>query len=178
MLSCSRMCALLGSHTHTHTQQQALSLTQKHTPLCFQTKALLLQLCHDPTKDFSSRTRGLSRVLVGDWVLKPLPLFSCSFLPFTPPSVTSLLHLISYLFLRKRRTLMGRQSHCSTPRMKLQVSRVARGSRCRSLGENQAESLWGDISQKGVELKKILFFFLVIFFFLTWHPSFRDKWLR
>lgn len=111
MLSCSRMCTLLGSHTHTHTQQQALSLAQKHTPLCFQTKALLLQLCHDPTKDFSSRTRGLSRVLVGDWVLKPLPLFSCSFLPFTPLlcHLSASPYLLSFLqpHLRKRCSTRG-----------------------------------------------------------------------
>lgn len=71
--------------TRTHTQPQWQTCTQTHSSL-FSDKGLVLQLCHDSTKDFFSRKRGLNRDLVGDWA-KALTLFSfpLSLPPSLPP---------------------------------------------------------------------------------------------
>ena len=95
------------THTHTHARTHAhttttMAGTQTHSSL-FSDKGLLLQLCHDFTKDFFSRKKGLNRDLVGDWGEKSLTLFSFAFLPLTQSpslslslslSLSSLLHLV------------------------------------------------------------------------------------
>lgn len=91
------MCTHTHKHIHTTT---TMAGTQTHSSL-FSDKGLLLQLCHDFTKDFFSRKRGLNRDLVGDWGEKALTLFSFAFLPLTqspslslPLSLSSLLNLV------------------------------------------------------------------------------------
>lgn len=82
------------AHTHTQPQWQALSRTQTHSSL-FSDKGLLLQLCHDSTKDFLSKKRGLNRDLVADWVKSTnivllLFLSSLSLFLISPPPYLSL----------------------------------------------------------------------------------------
>lgn len=71
------------THTHPHTHRytttiaSSLSFSLTHTRThfsLFSDKGLLFQLCHDSTKDFFGRKRGLNRDLAGDWV-KALTLF-------------------------------------------------------------------------------------------------------
>lgn len=112
MLSCSWMCAHLGSHTHT--QWQTPSHTQTHSSL-FSDKGLLLQLCHDSTKDFFSRKRGLNRDLAGDWAknhqhCSPSRSFPHSLSLISPPPHPS---LFPSLTSSRSAAFAGRQSFTS-----------------------------------------------------------------
>lgn len=98
--------AILLSNVHTlgftctHTQPQWQTHTQTHSSL-FSDKGWVLQLCHDSTKDFFSRKRGLNRDLVGDWA-KALTLFSFppSLSPSLPLSLPHLSPVVEVQYLR------------------------------------------------------------------------------